>query len=53
MLQPAEQVVAGLLQEHVVVPLVRAVGVVVVADVSEAIHCSGEWCNIVREIQKT
>ena len=34
----AQQVVAGLLQQDVVVSFIRAVGVVVVPDVSQAVH---------------
>lgn len=42
MVEPSQQVVAGLLQQHVVVPLVGAVGVVVIAEVPQTIHCRRE-----------
>lgn len=38
-LPQAEQVVAGLLQQEVVVTFVRAVGVVVVPEVAQTVHC--------------
>lgn len=37
--EPAQQVVAGLLKQHIVVSFVRAVWVVVVAQVTQAAHC--------------
>lgn len=37
-LEETQQVVAGLLQQDVVVALVRAVGVVVTAEVTETVH---------------
>lgn len=37
--EPSQQVVAGLLQQHVVVSFIRAVGIVVVAQVPQAAHC--------------
>lgn len=37
--EPAQQVVAGLLQQHVVVAFIRAVWIVVVAQVTQAAHC--------------
>ena len=40
-LQQAQQVAAGLLQQDVVVPFVRAVGVVLVPEVAQAVHCNG------------
>lgn len=36
---PSQQVVAGLLQQHVVVSFIRAVWIVVVAQVTQAAHC--------------
>lgn len=37
--EPSQQVVAGLLQQHVVVSFIRAVWIVVVAQVTQATHC--------------
>lgn len=37
-LEESQQVVAGLLQQDVVVALVRAVGIIVTAEVTEAVH---------------
>lgn len=39
--QQAKQVAAGLLQQDVVVAFVRAVGVVVVSEVAQSVHCKG------------
>lgn len=36
----AEQVAAGLLQQDVVVPFIRAVGVIVISEVAQAVHCN-------------
>lgn len=37
-LEETQQVVAGLLQQDVVVALIRAVGIVVAAEVTETVH---------------
>ena len=37
--QQSEQIGAGLLQQDVVVPFIRAVWVVVVPEVTQAVHC--------------
>lgn len=39
--QQAKQVAAGLLQQDVVVAFVRAVGVVVISEVAQSVHCKG------------
>lgn len=44
--QQAKQVVAGLLQQHVVVAFVRAVGVVVVSEVAQTVHCKGACSSL-------
>ena len=44
--QQAKQVVAGLLQQDVVVAFVRAVGVVVVSEVAQTVHCKGACSSL-------
>ena len=44
--QQAKQVVAGLLQQDVVVAFVRAVGVVVVSEVTQTVHCKGACSSL-------
>ena len=44
--QQAEQVAAGLLQQDAVVAFVRAVGVVVVSEVAQTVHCEGVCASL-------
>lgn len=43
--QQAEEVAAGLLQEDVVVTFIRAVWVVVIPQVTQAVHCNEATCT--------
>lgn len=51
MLEPAEQVVAGLLQEDVVVSFISAVWVIVITDISQPVHFTRKDKQINRQTE--